>query len=103
MRPLALLPLILVGCVQPSAVRQDVAAVRIMPLLAANPGNCGTPYRFKPCGIIWRPSHRPPIYAEQLENIVGNIPVSDMPTVIAKDPDAGVRQANAFSALSKGY
>jgi len=107
MRLLALLPLMLAGCVQPAqyytaAMVREVAARPPLPL-PSDTDNCGTPYKFKLCGITWHPSHRQPIYAEQLEDISGNIPISDMPTVIAKytaipepgdfappPPDAGI-------------
>jgi hypothetical protein len=114
MRLLVLVPLVLAGCAQPGQhastkpIQQDVA--RISAPLPPDTDNCGTPYKFKLCGIVWRPTHRLPIYAEQLEDIGGNIPISDMPTVIAKNtslPEPGapgdygglVRRARALPVL----
>ena len=112
MRPLLLLPLLLAGCVQPPsydsawAVQQAIRSVPTRTAWSRRAGsnNCGTPYQFKLCRIIVRPSHRPPIYAEQLEDILASIPISDMPAVIAKDtksqPMPGPDSADRVAAVA---
>jgi hypothetical protein len=93
MRPLWLLPLILAGCVQSpqddlagAEVQWDLTTTTPRPVPPRRPhaDNCGTPHHFKLCGVTWKPSHPEPIYAEQLDEILGDIPLSDMPTVIPK-------------------
>jgi hypothetical protein len=67
---------------------------------ASDSQNCGTPDEYKPCvaiqkarAITWKPPPRVPVYAEQLNYIPGNIPLTDMPDTIAvtgRDDDTSI-------------
>lgn len=90
MRALWLITLLLTGCVpQPENRVAGTSEDHFVRLPPASPDprdtdNCGTPHKFKLCGTIWKPAPRYPIYVEQMEDIPGNIGISDMPSVIVK-------------------
>lgn len=83
MRWLWMLPAAMSACAPPlPAGHSHVARTSHYQVYAAKSSdaeNCGTPDEFKPCPLaIWAPPPRIPVYAVQLEDIPGNISISDM-------------------------
>jgi hypothetical protein len=88
MRVLWLMPFIASACTPLPPTYSAMTPIR--QYQAADSKNCGTPDEYKACGsankshgITWKPPARIPVYAEQLTQLPGNIPLSDMPNTIA--------------------
>lgn len=87
MRLIWLMPLALGACAQQPYYAMATRHVQYRVADHMNPSgsdNCGTPDTFKLCAVrelVWRPPPRIPVYAEQLDDIPGNIPLSDMSVI----------------------
>lgn len=83
MRWLWMLPVITSACAPPlPQVAIYHSHNRGYSLKTPDSENCGTPDEYKPCmPAIWAPPPRIPVYAVQLEDIPGNISISDMPAI----------------------
>lgn len=76
MRWLWVLPMLASACAP--LPQYSGVPLRVYTLKASDTENCGTPDEFKPCrALIWAPPPRIPVYAVQLDNIPGDIPIGE--------------------------